>query len=111
MFQDVASQEPTVKHVIEAGKEKVKNQEPGKDRDTLKETIEDIEKRWDSLHSKVTKRRAVINKLYPLAKVYSDEVEKVFPWLMTADKELRVIQPLSSQPDVLVQQRRAIEVS
>lgn len=97
--------------MISSGKETIKQTEPGTEKDTLKHTVEDIEKRWTTLHSKVTKRNTVIHKLYPVAKQFNNEFEKLLPWLMTADKELRVIQPLSSQPEILVQQKRAIEVN
>eukprot|EP00794_Sanderia_malayensis_P006649 gene6649-7395_t len=109
LYQDVLSHEPIVKHVIESGKSEIKGKEPGPERDALTETIEDVEMRWNTVRDKITKRHAVVGKLYPTARKYSEEVEKLFPWMLTADKELRVIQPLSSQPEVLIQQKRAIE--
>ena len=99
-----------MKHVITTSKETLKNLEPGPEKEALKETIDDIEKRWNELHTKVVKRESAIKKLQPLSEHFNAEVEKLLPWLLTADKEIRIIQPLSSQPELLVQQKRAIEV-
>ena len=103
--------ESQVGKVIADIKESLKSMEHGPERDTLASTIGDVEKRWNEVHKKVVTRHMTIRKIYPFAEQFNSETEKLLPWLLAADKEARLIQPLSSQSVLLVQQKRAIEVS
>ena len=110
IYQEVTVQEPIINDVIKTVKESLKTKEPGDEKDVLQSTIVDIEKRWNELHKNVVSRHAIIRKIYPFAEQFNYETEKLLPWLLTADKEARLIQPLSSQSVELIQQKRAIEV-
>lgn len=103
-------QESRVGNVISDIKESLKSMEHGPEKDTLTSTIGDVEKRWNEMHKKVATRHITIRKIYPFAEQFNSETEKLLPWLLAADKEVRLIQPLSSQSVVLVQQKRTIEV-
>ena len=103
-------QEPQIVGLIASIKESLKSKESGPEKDVLASTIGDIEKRWNELRRKVVGRHSAIRKLYPFAEQFNCETEKLLPWLLSADKELRLIQPLSTQSVVLVQQKRAVEV-
>ena len=103
-------QETFVNNVIKNVKEDLKSMEPGSQKDVENAKIADVEKRWNELHKKVVSRNATIKKICPFAEQFNGETEKLLPWLLTADKEIRLIQPLSSETVVLIQQKRAIEV-
>ena len=111
LYQEVSTQEALIGNVITTLKEDLKAKEPGPEKDSLSATVTDIEKRWNELHKNVVKRHSIIKKIYPFAEQFNSETEKLLPWLVYADKEVRSIQPLSSQATVLVQQKRSIEVS
>lgn len=111
LYQEACVQEPIVNSAITSSKENLKTKEPGKEKDKLSATISEIEKRWNELHKKIVLRHAVIRKICPFAEQFSAETEILLPWLLTADKEIRLIQPLSSQSVMLIQQKRAIEVN
>ena len=107
----MSAQETLIGNVLATLKECLKNKEPGPEKDSLSTTVTDVEKRWNVLHKNVVKRHSTIKKIYPFAEQFNSETEKLLPWLVDADKEVRGIQPLSSQSTVLVQQKRSIEVS
>ena len=96
--------------MVEDAKEKLKNVEAGEEKMSLSAAINDIERRWDVVNKKVTSRQNSIKKLHPSAEVYRSESEKLMPWLQTVDKDIALVKPLSSRLEVLVQQKRAIEV-
>ncbi|XP_065062306.1 titin-like isoform X4 [Rhopilema esculentum] len=106
---ETSSLQHSVKQVVEDVKEKLKNVEAEKEKMSLSAAINDIERRWDVVNKKVTSRQNSIKKLHPSAEVYRSESEKLMPWLLTVDKDIALVKPLSSRLEVLVQQKRAIE--
>ncbi len=96
--------------LISAGKEKLHEMEDGREKEALAISIDDIDRRWSELQTKVTMRSECIQRLLPLSRDYSEAVERLLPWMSTVDIEARSLYPLSCEIETLIQQKRVVEV-
>ena len=97
--------------MISAGQEKLRQREDGPEKEAVTRSISDIEQRWSELHSKVTLRQDCIQRILPLSKDCSETIERLLPWISTADNEARSVRAISCDHETLIQQKRVIEVS
>ena len=110
MYQDILQREPTVSHVLKSGKDIIKSQKPGEERDKFEKTIEDIERRWDNVRGRVTKRHEQIQRIVPQASVFKKEVTSFDQWLDDAEKQLKSLPKLAGNMEGILYRKRDLKV-
>lgn len=110
VYQDILQHEPTVHHVLKTARDILKDKKPSEERDTLQNTVDDVEKRWKNVREKVTKRRDQILRIMPQAVLYNNELENVKPWLEEAEKQVKALPKLSVNPEDFSQRKREVQV-
>lgn len=110
MYQDVIQHEPTVKHILKTSQDILKDKKPGPERDVLEKATDELQRRWNYVNDKVRQRHQQIQRIMPQAHVYSNEVDHFEPWLEDAEKQVKALPVISSNPEDLTQRKRDLEV-
>ena len=66
--------------------------EPGPDRDTLEDKLNDATQRWESVKKQTADRQEQLDQVLPLAKEFHSEIQDIKPWLSEAEKRLQAVE-------------------
>lgn len=110
LYQDILQHEPTIQHVFKSGKDIIKSQKPSEERDKFEKTIKDIERRWDNVRGKVTKRHEQVQRIVPEASVFKKEVTGFDQWLDDAEKQLKSLPQLTGNVEDILYRKRDLQV-
>lgn len=100
-----------MQHVIKSSRDTLSKQKPTPKSESLQKTVDDIERRWTNIHSKVTKRYTQINRIIPNANTYNKEYDTFDDWIDDAEKRFKLLPVLTSNTEEIVVRKRDLKVS
>lgn len=94
---------------MKAGANILDTSEPGPDRDNLEQKLNDTTSQFENLKAKTSDRQERLDKVVPLSRKHKYESQTFKPWLVSAEKRVGNLQPLTCDKTVLDKQLKSLE--
>ena len=109
-FSDsVAQMQPVLEKLLVAGDKVLETSDPGKDRDTLQQKLDDLKEKWENVKSRATERDNNVASVIPEAKSFHTGAQKFDLWLSETERKLGAVNTDTVSPEELSQQQKALE--
>ena len=109
-FSDsVAQMQPVLEKLLVAGEKVLEASDPGKDRDTLQQKLDDLKEKWENVKSRATDRDNDVASVIPDAKSFHTGAQKFDLWLSETERKLGAVNTDTVSPEELSQQQKALE--
>ena len=95
---------------LRQGKEILEKAEPGTYKDTLSDTLHDVELRWNEVVQRATERQDQLEEVTPPAQEYSETVENFVPSLIEMEEIVSDCNEVLCEKHSLVRERALIKV-
>lgn len=83
----------------------------GREREALKEKLDNTKERWDDLASKLSIHRGKLDEVKPTAKIYEDVSNPFIAWLDDAEDRLEKCDKVPSDEEEIINAQEKLEVS
>ena len=103
--------QPQYEQFIQAGHSVLDRCDPdSKDAEEITKQLDEINDSWDSLQQKLGKREEGLKDMLKLSKKFYDVLQKLSDWLPDMSDKLDNLSPVSTQPEVIEQQKSELQV-
>jgi len=109
LSDSVAQMQPVLEKLLVAGEKVLEASDPGKDRDTLQQKLDDLKEKWENVKSRATERDSNVASVIPDAKSFHTGAQKFDLWLSETERKLGAVNTDSVSPEELSQQQKALE--
>ena len=100
------AQQPQYEQFIQLGLSILDKCDPeSQDAARINKQLDEINKSWDKLQGKLAEREATLKDALDLATKFYETLEKLSEWLPEMSDKVDGLQPISSQPDIIQQQK------
>ena len=110
--EEMTSQQPQYEQFLETGHAILDKTEHGSsDATRITTQLDAINHGWDKLHTKLGEREAALTDALDTSTKYYEVLQDLSEWLPTAADRLDTMPPVSTQPEIIEEQKRDLEVS
>ena len=109
VVEDVHQHEPKFTDLLQAGQGLFDSAEPGNEKDTLMEKLDNLKERWNDVKEKTYKRKEVLDEVVVLAIAFDEDKSKMLPWLDHVENKLDSLGCISVDPITLDTQEKELE--
>ena len=107
----MTSQQPQYEQFLETGHAILDKTEHGTpDATRIHTQLDEINRGWDKLHSKLGEREAALTDALDTSSKYYEVLQDLSEWLPTATEKLEMMPPVSTQPEIIEEQKQDLEV-
>lgn len=82
----------------------------GRERDALKEKLDNTKERWDDLANKLNNHRSKLDDVKPTAKIYEDVSNPFIAWLDDAEDRLKKCAKVPNNEEEIIHVQEELEV-
>ena len=109
--EEMTSQQPQYEQFLETGHAILDKTEHGSpDATRITTQLDAINHGWDKLHTKLGEREAALTDALDTSTKYYEVLQDLSEWLPTAADRLETMPPMSTQPEIIEEQKRDLEV-